>query len=309
MLDPDIQRLLDTVFNVPVGTDAPDVAQLRATAEAVPVRLGGEPEPVESITDAFAPGEHAPIPVRIYRPAASEALPLLVYAHGGGWVTGSLASQDRLCRILANRLGAVLVAVAYRRAPEHVYPAALDDLEAAWRWARNEAKALGADGMRFAVGGESSGGNLAAALSLRLRSDGAVQPSLQLLLYPALDASCSRPSYREFATGYHLSAGLMAWYWDAYRAGAAKSAVGLSPLAAADLSGLPPAVIAVAEFDVLRDDGVDYAARLEAAGIPVRLIRCNGMIHGFLRWTGKVPASLRWIDTIADAGRAVLGGP
>ena len=309
MLDPDIQRLLDTVFNVPVGTDAPDVAQLRATAEAVPVRLGGEPEPVESITDAFAPGEHAPIPVRIYRPAASEALPLLVYAHGGGWVTGSLASQDRLCRILANRLGAVLVAVAYRRAPEHVYPAALDDLEAAWRWARNEAKALGADGMRFAVGGESSGGNLAAALSLRLRSDGAVQPSLQLLLYPALDASCSRPSYREFATGYHLSAGLMAWYWDAYRAGAAKSAVGLSPLAAADLSGLPPAVIAVAEFDVLRDDGVDYAARLEAAGIPVRLIRCNGMIHGFLRWTGTVPASLRWIDTIADAGRAVLGGP
>ena len=309
MLDPDIQRLLDTVFNVPVGTDAPDVAQLRATAEAVPVRLGGEPEPVESITDAFAPGEHAPIPVRIYRPAASEALPLLVYAHGGGWVTGSLASQDRLCRILANRLGAVLVAVAYRRAPEHVYPAALDDLEAAWRWARNEAKALGADGMRFAVGGESSGGNLAAALSLRLRSDGAVQPSLQLLLYPALDASCSRPSYREFATGYHLSAGLMAWYWDAYRAGAAKSAVGLSPLAAADLSGLPPAVIAVAEFDVLRDDGVDYAARLEAAGIPVRLIRCNGMIHGFLRWTGKVPASLRWIDTIAGAGRAVLGGP
>ena len=309
MLDPDIQRLLDTVFNVPVGTDAPDAAQLRATAEAVPVRLGGEPEPVESITDAFAPGEHAPIPVRIYRPAASEALPLLVYAHGGGWVTGSLASQDRLCRILANRLGAVLVAVAYRRAPEHVYPAALDDLEAAWRWARNEAKALGADGMRFAVGGESSGGNLAAALSLRLRSDGAVQPSLQLLLYPALDASCSRPSYREFATGYHLSAGLMAWYWDAYRAGAAKSAVGLSPLAAADLSGLPPAVIAVAEFDVLRDDGVDYAARLEAAGIPVRLIRCNGMIHGFLRWTGKVPASLRWIDTIAGAGRAVLGGP
>jgi acetyl esterase len=308
MLDPDIQRLLDTVFNVPVGTDAPDVAQLRATAEAVPVRLGGEPEPVESITDAFAPGERAPIPVRIYRPAARELLPLLVYAHGGGWVTGSLESQDRLCRILANRLRAVLVAVAYRRAPEHVYPAALDDFEAAWRWARNEAKSLGADGMRFAVGGESSGGNLAAALTLRLRSDGAVQPSLQLLLYPALDATCSRPSYREFATGFHLSAGLMAWYWDAYRAGAAKSAVGLSPLAAADLSGLPPALIAVAEFDVLRDDGIDYAARLEGAGISVRLIRCSGMIHGFLRWTGKVPASLRWIDAIADAGRAMLGG-
>jgi len=309
MLDPDIQRLLDTVFNVPVGTEAPDVAQLRATAEAVPGRLGGEPEAVASITDAFAPGEkELLLPVRIYRPAAAELLPLVVYAHGGGWVTGSLDSQDRLCRILANRLRAVLVAVAYRRAPEHVYPAALDDFEAAWRWARSEAKSLGADGMRFAVAGESSGGNLAAALTLRLRSDGAVQPNLQLLLYPALDATCSRPSYREFATGYNLSAGLMAWYWDAYRAGAAKSAVGLSPLAAADLSGLPPAVIAVAEYDVLRDDGIDYAARLEAAGIAVRLIRCEGMIHGFLRWTGKVPAAHRWIDAIGDAGRAALGG-
>src|SRR6185295_4827119 len=258
----------DTVFNVPVGTEAPDVAQLRATAEAVPGRLGGEPEAVASITDAFAPGEHELLPVRIYRPAAAELLPLVVYAHGGGWVTGSLDSQDRLWRILANRLRAVLVAVA----------------------------------------GESSGGNLAAALTLRLRSDGAVQPNLQLLLYPALDATCSRPSYREFATGYNLSAGLMAWYWDAYRAGAAKSAVGLSPLAAADLSGLPPAVIAVAECDVLRDDGIDYAARLDAAGIAVRLIRCEGMIHGFLRWTGKVPAAHRWIDAIGDAGRAALGG-
>jgi acetyl esterase len=212
MLDPDIQRLLDTVFNVPVGAEAPDIAQLRAAAETAPMLLGGEPEPVASITDAFAPGENDPVPVRIYRPAAAELLPLLVYAHGGGWVTGSLDSHDRLCRILANRLRVVLVAVAYRCAPEHVYPAALDDVEAAWRWARAEAKTLGADGMRFAVGGDSSGGGLAAALTLRLRSDGAAQPNLLLLLYPALDATCSRPSYREFATGYSLSAGLMAWY-------------------------------------------------------------------------------------------------
>jgi acetyl esterase len=307
MLDPDIQRLLDTVFNVAIGAEAPDIARLRATAETAPVLLGGEPEPVASITDAFAPGENDPVPLRIYRPAASELLPLLVYAHGGGWVTGSLDSHDRLCRILANRLRVVLVAVGYRCAPEHVYPAALDDFEAAWRWGRAEAKSLGADGTRFAVAGDSSGGNLAAALTLRLRSDGAAQPNMQLLLYPALDAACSRPSYREFATGYNLSAVQMAWYWDAYRAGAAKSAVGLSPLAAADLSGLAPAVIAVAESDVLRDDALDYAARLRSANVPVHLIRCTGMIHGFLRWTGEVPAAQRWIAAIAAAAGAALG--
>ena len=308
MLDPDIQRLLDTVFNIPVGTESPDIEQLRAAAEAVPLRLGGKPEPVASITDSLAPGENEALAVRIYRPASAEPLPLIVYAHGGGWVTGSLDSHDRLCRVLANRLRVVLVSVAYRCAPEYVYPAALDDFESAWRWARAEAKSLGADGVRFAVAGDSSGGNLAAALTLRLRSDGAAQPTLQLLFYPALDAGCSRPSYREFATGYNLSAVQMAWYWDAYRAGAAKSAVGLSPLAAVDLSGLPPAVIAVAEYDVLRDDALDYAARLEAAGIPVRLIRCEGMIHGFMRWTGEVPAAHRWIDAVADAGRTALGG-
>jgi acetyl esterase len=273
----------------------------------VPLRLGGTPEPVASIADALAPGEHEALPLRIYRPAAAEPLPLIVYAHGGGWVTGSLDSHDRLCRILANRLRVVLVAVGYRCAPEYVYPAALDDFEAAWRWARTEAKSLGADGIRFAVAGDSSGGNLAAALTLRLRSDGAAQPTLQLLIYPALDAGCSRPSYREFATGYNLTGVQMAWYWDAYRAGAAKSAVGLSPLAAVDLSGLPPAVIAVAEYDVLRDDALDYAARLEAAGIPVRLIRCEGMIHGFMRWTGEVSAAHRWIEAVAAAGRIALG--
>ena len=309
MLDPDIQRLLDTVFAVPPGADAPDLAQLRRAAEDAPIRLGGNPEPVATIDDALVRGAETSLPVRVYRPAAKDALPLVVYGHGGGWVTGSLDSHDRLCRVLANRLRAVVVVVDYRRAPEHVYPAALDDFEAAWRWARAEAATLGADGTRFVVAGDSSGGNLAAALTLRLRSDGASQPNLQMLLYPALDASCSRPSYREFATGYSLSAVQMAWYWDTYRAGAAKNAVGLSPLAAVDLSGLPPAVIAVAESDVLRDDALDYAARLKASGVQVELIVCTGMIHGFLRWTGEVAAASGWLDAVAAAARRVLGAP
>jgi acetyl esterase len=306
MLDPDIRRLLDTVFAAPPDPAPPDIEALRGAAEEAPRLLGGEPEEIASVEDAHAPGPAGSIPVRIYRQAAAGPLPLVLYAHGGGWVTGSLDSHDRLCRILARSLPAVLVAVGYRCAPEHVYPAALDDVEAAWRWARAQGAKLGADGERFAVAGDSSGGNLAAALTLRLRASRAPQPRLQLLLYPALDATCSRASYREFATGYNLAGAQMAWYWDAYRAGASAETPELSPLAARALSGLAPAVVAIAEADVLRDDGLDYARRLGKAGVPVRVIRCNGMIHGFLRWTGAVPAARRWIDAIAAATREVL---
>jgi acetyl esterase/lipase len=306
MVDSSIQRLLDTVFNLPPRPGPPDIARLRAAALAAPLLLGGEPEPVTSVRDADVQAAHGTIGIRIYRPSSTQALPLMVYAHGGGWVTGSLDSHDRLCRILANRLAAVVVAVDYRCAPEHVYPAALDDVETAWHWARSEAKALGADGTRFAVGGDSSGGNLAAALALRLRAAGASQPALQLLLYPALDAVCSRESYRRYAAGFNLTGEQMAWYWDIYRAGAAQDIPELSPLAAPDFAGLAPAVIAFADADVLRDDALDYAKFLDAAGVPVRVIQCDGMIHGFLRWTGAVPAAHRWVDAIASAARGLL---
>jgi acetyl esterase len=308
MLDADIRRLLDTVFSVPQRAARPDVAQLRAAAEKTPAILGGEPLTIGTVTDTHIPGDGGAVAVRIYRPTAGTTLPLILYAHGGGWVTGSLESHDRLCRILAIQLQSVVVAVDYRCAPEHVFPAALADVAAAWQWARAHARSMGADGACFAVAGDSSGGNLAAALTLRLRADGAPQPQLQLLLYPALDATCSRDSYREFSTGFNLTAAQMAWFWDAYRSGAAHATPELSPLAAANLAGLAPAVIAIAENDVLRDDGQDYAQRLRLAGVPVRLIRCEGMVHGFLRWTGAVPAASRWIDTIAAAARVSLGG-
>ena len=308
MLDSNIRHLLDTVFKVPPGTAQPDIAALRKAAEEAPKLLGGPPETLASVSDASEFGERCAIPLRVYRPETLSALPLLLYAHGGGWVTGSLDSHDRLCRMLANRLPAVVVAVDYRCAPEHAYPAALDDFETAWHWARAHAGQLGADGARFVVAGDSSGGNLAAALTLRLRAAGAPLPDLQLLLYPALDATCSRASYHKFAAGYNLTGAQMAWYWETYRAGAAVDAAELSPLAAADLSGLPVAIIAVAEYDVLRDDGVDYARTLAAAGVPVRVVSCDGMIHGFLRWAGSVPAVRTWIDAIAAAGRNALAG-
>jgi len=133
-------------------------------------------------------------------------------------------------------------------------------------------------------------------------------PDLQLLLYPALDAACARGSYREFDAGYNLTGAQMAWYWETYRAGAAVDAAELSPLAAADLTRLPVAVIAVAEYDVLRDDAVDYARALAAAGVPVRVVSCDGMIHGFLRWSGSVPAARSFIAAIAAAARDALAG-
>jgi acetyl esterase len=306
MLDPDIRRLLDTVFRVSAQTGAPDIGELRAAAEAIPRLLGGAPEPVAALRDLRAPGPAGPIPVRVYRPRSTAGLALILYAHGGGWVVGSLDSHDRLCRILANRLEAVVVAVDYRLAPEHVYPAALDDVEAAWRWVRAEAHALGADGRSFAVAGDSSGGNLAAALTLRLARTGEAQPDAQLLFYPALDATCSRASYREFATGYSLSAEQMAWYWTAYRGATAPQVPELSPLAAPEVGNLPPAVVALAEADVLRGDGLDYARRLQAAGVAVRQVDCVGTIHGFLRWSGEVPAARLWIDAIAAAARELL---
>jgi acetyl esterase len=301
MLDPDIRRLLETIFSLPPAPAPPDVERLRAAAEAAPKLLGGPPEELASIRNTTASGRAGPVPVRIYRPTSAAPPPLMLYAHGGGWVTGSLDSHDKLCRILANRLGSVIVAVDYRLAPEHVYPAALDDVEAAWQWASRNAHTLGADGVRFTVAGDSSGANLVAALTLRLRHERAPQPDAQLLLYPALDATCSRASYREFSSGHNLTGPQMAWYWETYRAEADARHPELSPLFAATLSDLPPVVIAVATADVLRDEGLDYARRLEAARVPVRVIECTGMIHGFLRWTGEVAAARRWIDVIAAA--------
>ena len=306
MVDPHIQRLLDTVFNVAPGAFPPAIDALRDAALQAPRLFGGAPEDVASVVDTQIVDGAATIPLRTYRPETQEPLPLVLYAHGGGWVTGSLESHDKFCRILASRLPAVVASVDYRCAPEHVYPAALDDVAAAWRWARGHSGELGSDATRFAVAGDSSGGNLVAALALRLRAEGAVQPQLQLLLYPALDATCSRAAYAEFATGFNLTAQMMAWYWDVYRGGALPATPELGPLAAEDLSGLAPAVIAIAENDVLRDDGVDYATRLNAAGVPTRLIRCDGMIHGFLRWTGAVPGAYQWIDMVLRASREAL---
>ena len=243
MLDPDVRKLLDTVFvNAPDAT-APNVQALRAAAECAPALLGEAAEPVARVRDIIAVGTRGRrVPVRIYDPQAGTK-PLLLFAHGGGWVTGSLDSHDRLCRMLANRLDAIVAAVGYACAPEQRYPAALDDMDAAWHWCKEEARALHADSSRMAVGGDSSGGNLAAALAMRLRARREAQPVLQLLLYPALDFRASSASYAEFATGHNLSADMMRWDWKAYAPSGDPDDPELAPLAARDHSALAPAVI------------------------------------------------------------------
>jgi acetyl esterase len=310
MLDPDIRRLLDTAFASPPDAAAPDVAALRAAAERAPESFGEPAEPVARVEDRVAVGADARrVALRIYHPAPYAMRPLVLFAHGGGWVTGSLDSHDRLCRTLANRLDAAVAAVDYACAPEHRYPAALDDVDVAWHWCREEARALHVDAARFGVAGDSSGGNLATALALRLRRRREAQPVVQLLLYPALDARASSPSYAEFASGYNLAADMMRWYWRAYAANADRDDPELAPLACSDLSGLAPAVIASVHADVLRDDGLRYAARLREAGVPVDIVECPGMVHGFLRWTGEVPAARPIVDAICAAARRRLHGP
>ena len=309
MLDADIRKLLDTVFVAPADASAPDVSALRAAAERAPSLFGADPEPVALVRDVVASGRDAlRVPLRVYDPSPAAHKPLVLFAHGGGWVTGSLDSHDRLCRMLANRLDAAVAAVGYRCAPEHRYPAALDDMDAAWHWCREESRALHVDANRMGVAGDSSGGNLAAALTIRLRARREAQPVLQLLFYPALDVRAASPSYDEFATGHNLTAAMMRWYWRAYASGAPHDDAELSPLAATSYANLAPALIAWAHADVLRDDGLAYARRLEAAGVPVRAIECPGMVHGFLRWTGAVPAAGCCIDAICAAARPLLHG-
>lgn len=265
-LSPAARRLCDAMaaaFPGPGDTEA-----LRAASSGSP----GGVEPA-SVRDALADG----VPVRIYDPApGTGGRPLAVYFHGGGWVMCGLDSHDALCRALAVASGAVVVSADYRLAPEHPWPAAPDDALTVLLWARAQAAGLGCDPARLVVAGDSSGGNLAAVTALRA-------PELvagQLLFYPPLDASMGFPSVAEFAEGYFHTAAHMAWYWDQYGGDPAHPHV--SPLRAADVSGLPRTLIVLADCDVLRDEGLAYGRRLGGAGVDCAVHLVPGVFHGFL---------------------------
>lgn len=262
-----------------------------------------EMEPVESVVHIWPSVPGVPR-LTVFRPRGfppGEKLPALVYLHGGGWCVGSLATYEPFCRQLANATGMIVIWVEYRLAPEHPFPAAYHDTLAAWRWVQENYRRVGADIARVAIGGDSAGGNLAAAACLALRSEPGIQPWRQLLFYPCLDLSASQPSHRKFASGYLLTADLYGWYRRTYLAGADPDAQNLSPLFADDVAGLPPTILLYAGFDPLRDEAAAFAFKLTLAGVPVETIYFSDMIHGFLTMGGVIPAARAGISRIASA--------
>ena len=260
---------------------------------------------LDEAEDRTVPGPAGELRVRVYRPPTTGAVPVVVFFHGGGFVIGNVDTHDGTCRTLCRLAQAVVVSVDYRLAPEHRFPAALDDCEAATRWVAAHAAELGADPGRVGVAGDSAGGNLAAAVTLRARA--ARQPPLaaQALVYPTVDFTTDRPSVVANGQGYLLSAEAVHWFVGQYLGDHDRADPMASPLLA-DLAGLPPAVVATAEFDPLHDEGGDYASALAAAGVPVTHLDFPGLVHGFLGLGALSPGSARATEELWATFAALL---
>jgi acetyl esterase len=270
----------------------------------------GRPRPMRALTELRAPGPAKPISVRLYHPRrASRPAPLLVYFHGGGGVIGDLDAADSGCRMLADESGCLVASVAYRLAPEHPFPAGLEDALAAYRWIANAARDLGAAPDRLAVGGDSLGANLATNVA-RAMAGQPRAPRFQLLIYPSLDLTGSRPSRQTFAEGYLLTRSLSDWFKYHYLPdpGLANDPR-VSPLWATDLAGSAPALVITAGFDPLRDEGRAYADRLEDAGVAVRYVCHGGLVHGFLSAVDVIGAATAAARDAAHALRHHLAQP
>jgi acetyl esterase len=293
VLHPEVQAILDEMNAGRAGQipahEVP-VAEARAAHAAETEWLCGEAEPVAELRNLTVPGAGGEIPVRMFVPDSPDGV--VAYLHGGGWVMGTLDSYDAPLSALANASGAIVAAVDYRLAPEHRFPAAVDDSLAAIRWLADEF-----EGSWLAVAGDSAGGNLAAVAARRLR--GEIPLRLQVLIYPVVDAAVNTPSYREFSDRHGLSAASMRRFWNLYLDGADGSHPDASPLRATDLAGVAPAFVISAEADVLRDEGEAYAAALRDAGVLVELVRWPGVIHGFFRWLGVTAVAREAIEAVA----------
>lgn len=303
-LDPDLGLMLaldDRTGDSQLWHYSPSKAR-RKLAESVALVQGAVPADdrctVQALTIPSTAGE---LPARLYAmPECPRLAPGLVYLHGGGWVTGDLDTHELLCRQLARAGGLRVISVDYRLAPEHPFPAAVDDALTAFRHVAAQAEALGLDPQRLGVAGDSAGGNLAAVVGLRTRGE-ARRPALAVLLYPALDARCEHPSHRELGQRFFLTREAIDWYYGHYLGPdpARRSDPDVSPLLAKDVSGAPPTIVIAAAFDPLRDEAAAYAERLRRAGVPVRYHCFPDLLHGFSLMTELSPASKAATEDLA----------
>ena len=285
-LDPQAKAFLDQA--AASGTPPFNMMTVQQAREAIGALFApkGPREPVKSVEDRVINAGGVKLPVRIYTPEGQGPFPILVFFHGGGWVIGNCETHDTPCRSLANGAGCIVVSVDYRLAPEHKFPLPAEDCYAATKWAALNAAGFGGDPKRIAVGGDSAGGNLAAAVAQMATDRGAPTLAFQLLIYPVTDCAYTTASYRNNAEGYLLTKDSMQWFWNHYlqneNDGQNPYA---SPLRGQRLSNLPPALVITAEFDPLRDEGEAYATKMKQAGVSVVHTDYKGMIHGFFSLT------------------------
>jgi acetyl esterase len=301
VLDPHLALVLRLEERINgAAVDVPVALRRARTRESGRI-AGGVPVAVGRVRDLTVDGAAGPLRARHYAPASGGAdRPLVVFFHGGGWVVGDLESHDQPCRLICRYADVHVLAIDYRLAPEHPFPAAVGDAVASFAWAVAHAAELGADPARIAVAGDSAGGNLAAVVAQATRDAGDTAPCAQLLIYPGADASRDRPSKDLFAEGYFLSRADMDWFLDQYCPGVDRHDPRISPLLHPDLRGLAPAVVSTAAFDPLRDEGEAYASALREAGVPTVLRRAPGLVHAYFSMTGVHSAS-------RDEALAVIG--
>ncbi len=300
-LDPQAKALLDKLEAAgtpPLNAYSPQ--ESRVVYDKASELARGTPAEPHAIETLSIPGPGGPLRTWLYRPSAEDNLPLLLYFHGGGYTIGSLESHDVVCRALCVEAHCLVAAVDYRLAPEHKYPAAVEDSWAALNWLADQASTLGADPARIAVGGDSAGGNLATVLCLKARDAGAPGLVFQLLIYPGTDMSCDFPSHREFASGYRLTSELIDWFYGHYFSpDDDTSHWQASPLNAPDHENLPPALVLSAGFDPLQDEERAYADKLAAAGVAVDYRHYPSMIHGFITMPGLIDEAGRALSDCA----------
>jgi acetyl esterase len=308
-MDPKAQIVGEFVKSIRVPGYFPPLPELRQQLRTMVALMDEPAPPLARVEDIRIPGPASTLPARVYdasgvrRPAA----PVVLYFHGGGWVQGDLETHHGLCARLALGTGALVIALDYRLAPEHPFPAAVDDCGAAYRWLHAHAREIGVDPARVAVAGDSAGGNLAAVVSQEAAVAGEPLPACQVLIYPAVDFALDTPSHQDLADAHIIPRDRIEWYASQYfPAGADRGDPRAAPLRAVDLSGQPPALVITAGFDPLRDEGHAYAERLRVAKVNVVDHEYPGQIHAFVSLTKAIPQGLAATFEIADYLREKL---